>query len=127
VTAAGLLALLLLAPMPVAATEVIIEASGLMPPVLTVDADEQVSFVNRSGCTVHVEFFGRTDGHHVFQVPGRIRAIFHRPGRHPYVAHFETKPRGELRGFVDVREQTTPRGDPPVCRGITVEENCLEP
>jgi plastocyanin len=125
--AAGFLALLLLAPVTVAATEIVIEAGALTPTVLTVESDEPVSFTNRSGRTVHVEFSGGADGHQVFQVPGRIRATFHRTGLHPYVVHFETKPRAELRGVVDVRERTTPRDHQPVCSGITVDEICLEP
>ncbi len=125
--AAGLLWLLLFSPLTAAGAEVVIGASALTPPVLTVAADEAVVFVNRSGRIVHVDFLGRTGEHHVFQVPGSIRAIFHRPGRHPYVVHFEQVPRGELRGVVDVDEPREPRGEPPVCRGITVEGNCIAP
>ena len=122
--AAGLLWLLLFSPVAAAGAEVVIEASALTPPVLTVAADEAVAFVNRSGRIVHVDFLGRTGEHHVFQVPGSIRAIFHRPGRHPYVVHLGRDRREELRGAVEVEE---PRGELPVCRGITVEGNCLEP
>jgi hypothetical protein len=126
--AAGLvpLLLLLLAPATAAAAEIVIEATALTPVALTIEADEPVTFVNRSGRPVHLEFAGRAEEHHVFQVPGHIRATFHRPGRHPYVVHWETRPRGALRGVVDVRERTTPRDDVGVCRGITVEENCIE-
>jgi hypothetical protein len=127
--AAGLppLILLLLAAGAVATTEVVIEPGALTPEVLTVDSDEPVSFTNRTGRIVHVEFFGGPDGHEVFQVPGQIRATFHRPGLHRYVVHFETRPRAELRGLVDVRERTTPRDRLTVCGGITVDEICLEP
>ncbi len=125
--AAGLLWLLLFSPPIAAGAEVVIEASALTPSVLTVAADEAVVFVNRSGRMVHVDFLGRTGEHHVFQVPGSIRAIFHRPGRHPYVVHFEPDRRGGLRGVVDVEQPREPRGDIPVCGSITVEGNCLEP
>jgi plastocyanin len=124
---AVLLWLLLLPPVAAAGTEVVIEASALTPPVLTVAADDVVVFVNRSGRIVHVDFFGRTGEHHVFQVPGSIRAIFHRAGRHPYVVHLGRDRREEMRGAVDVEEPREPRGELPVCRGITVEGNCLEP
>jgi hypothetical protein len=121
-----LLWLVLLSPLAAAAAEVVIEASKVTPPVLTDAAEETVVFVNRSGRMVHVEFLGRTGEHHVFQVPGSIRAIFHRAGRHPYVLHLGRDGREELRGVVDVEEPREPRGDLPVCRSITVEENCLE-
>jgi hypothetical protein len=77
--------LLFVAPVAAAAGEIVIEAGALKPPVLIVGADEAVAFVNRSGRLVHVEFAGPDDAHRVFQVPGRIRAIFHPPGRHAYV------------------------------------------
>jgi plastocyanin len=123
----GFLALLLVAPLTVGATEIVIEAGALTPAMLTVESDAPVTFTNRSGRTVHVEFLGVADGHQVFQVPALIRATFHRTGLHPYVVHFETRPRTELRGVVDVRERTTPRDYLPVCTGITVDEVCLEP
>jgi hypothetical protein len=125
--ATGLLVVLLLWPLTAGAAEIVVEAGALTPAVLTVETDEPVSIVNRSGRVVHIDLLGRGDEHHVFQVPGRIQAVFHRPGRHPYVVHFETAPRGELRGAVDVRERATPRDDAPVCRGISVDEICLEP
>lgn len=93
---AGVLWLLLLSPFVAASAEVVIDARALTPSVLTVAADEPVVFVNRSGRTVHVEFVGRK-GHHVFQVPGSIRAIFHQTGRHPYVVHFGRDLREERR------------------------------
>jgi hypothetical protein len=125
--AAGVLWLLLFSPLTAAGAEVVIEASALTPPVLTVAADDAIVFVNRSGRVVHVDFLGRTGEHHLFQVPGSIRAIFHRPGRHPYVVHLGRDRREELRGAVEVEEPRASRGELPVCRGITVEGNCLEP
>jgi hypothetical protein len=82
--------------------------------------------VNRSGRVVHLEFRGPADEHHVFQVPGLIRATFHRAGRHPYIVHFETPPRAELQGIVDVREPASPRSQLPVCSGVSVGEICIE-
>ena len=125
--AAGVLWLLLLSPLVAAAAEIVITTDALTPAVLTVAADEPVVYVNRSGRIVHVDFLGRTGEHQVFQVPGSIRAIFHGPGRHPYVVHFEEPRRGELRGVVEVEEAREPRAEQPACRGISVEGSCLEP
>jgi plastocyanin len=126
--AAGLLWLLLLSPVTAAAAEIVIEGGVLHPAELTVDAGETVMFVNRSGRLVHVEFAAQPEGHHVFQVPGLIRATFHRLGRHPYVVHFEPGgPPAELRGVVSVQESREPYREPPVCRSVTVEGLCLEP
>jgi plastocyanin len=117
---------LLATPVPGAAAEIVIEAGALTPALLTVESDDSVTFVNRSGRVVHLEFRGRADEHHVFQVPGRIRATFHRAGRHPYVVHFETPPRAELQGVVEVQEPASPRSQPPVCSGVSVGEVCIE-
>jgi plastocyanin len=126
--AAALFLLLLLSPITAAAAEIAIEGGALQPAELTVDSGETVMFVNRSGRLVHLEFAARPEGHHVFQVPGLIRATFHRPGRHPYVVHFESGgPPAELRGVVSVQESREPYREPPVCRSVTVEEICLEP
>lgn len=126
--AAGLLWLLLLSPLGAAGAEVVIEAGALTPQVLTIPSDEVVVFVNNSGRMVHIDFLGRADEHHVFQVAGRIRATFHRLGRHPYVVHFATGgARAELRGVVEVQASRTPRREPPVCTGVSVQEICIEP
>lgn len=125
--ATGLLWLLLFSPLAAAGAEVVIEANALTPAELTVASDEAVVFVNRSGRLIHIDFLGRADEHHVFQVPGRIRATFHRVGRHPYVVHFESGPRAELRGVVNVQKSPVPRDGIPVCRGVSVEEICIEP
>ncbi|HET9497558.1 MAG TPA: hypothetical protein VFP83_04465 [Candidatus Limnocylindria bacterium] len=117
---------LLATPVPGAAAEIMIESGALTPALLTIESDDSVTFVNRSGRVVHLDFLGPADEHQVFQVPGRIRATFHRAGRHPYVVHFETAPRAELRGFVEVREPEWPRSQPPVCSGVSVGDICLE-
>jgi len=108
--AAGLLLLLLFSPLVAAGASIVIEATALTPPVLIVAADEPVVFVNRLGLLIHIEFLGRADEHHVFQVPGRIRAVFHRVGRPAYVVHFESGRRAELGGVVDVQESRAPVG-----------------
>ena len=124
---AGLLALLLLSPPAAGGGEILIETRGLTPPVLRVQAEEAVEFVNRSGRTAHVDFLGPADEHYIVPIPGRIVAIFHRPGRHPYVVHLENRRRSELRGAVDVEEPRDPRDEFPVCGRLTVEGVCLEP
>jgi hypothetical protein len=121
--AAGLLWLLLVSPLSAAAAEF----GALTPTVLRVESDATVAFVNRSGRLVHINFLGQADEHHVFQIPGRIRATFHRVGSHPYVVHFESGPRTELRGLVVVQQSHAPRHEALLCRSVTVHEICLEP
>jgi plastocyanin len=123
---AGCVGALLATPVAGAAAEIVIDAGALVPALLTVESDDSVTFVNRSGRVVHLEFRGPADEHHVFQVPGLIRATFHRAGRHPYIVHFETPPRAELQGIVDVREPASPRSQLPVCSGVSVGEICIE-
>lgn len=126
--AAGFLWLLLLLPLTAAGAEVVIEAGALVPAELTVESGEMVMFVNRSDRSVHIAFAAQPEGHHVFQIPGVIRATFHRIGRHPYVVHLgSADPRPQLRGVVNVLESRTPYREPPVCRGVAVEEICIEP
>jgi hypothetical protein len=116
-----------LLPVPVHADDqILIEAAGLRPPVLRTTTAHRVNFVNRSGRYAHVEFLGEGAGHHVVSVPGEIWAIFHRPGRHEYVVHLEGRPRGELRGIVEVAQDPDERPGPPTCTGLTVMGNCIE-
>ena len=72
-----------------AATEIIITATAIEPPVLRVPTGERVDFVNRTGRNVHVEFGADPRQHEVVQIPltGPIWAVFHRPGTHPYAVH----------------------------------------
>lgn len=107
--------------------EIVIEATRVVPPVLKTMVERRVTFVNRSGEMVHVDFVGPSDEHRVFQVPGRIWAVFHRPGRHPYVVHFYSRGRGDLRGTVEVDDDPSRRPSPPTCGGVTVMETCIEP
>ncbi len=107
--------------------EIVIGATRLDPPVLRTVTEQRVTFVNRSGRIVHVDFLGDAGQHHVYQVPGSIWAIFHRPGRHPYVVHFKTDGGRELRGVVEVESGTIPGPLPPTCTGFTVMGECLDP
>jgi plastocyanin len=126
--AAALLWLVLAAPLPAVAAEIAIEAAALVPAELTVEFGETVRFANRSGRAVHIEFAPHPEGHHVFQVPGTIRATFHRAGRHAYVVHLESGgPRTELRGVVNVNESRTPDRHVPACGGRALEDICIEP
>jgi hypothetical protein len=119
---------------PVAARaddEVVIEAGALRPPVLQTTTAHRVTFVNRSGRLVHVEFTGDPGEHRVFQVPGQIWAVFHRPGRHPYVVHVGTgRNVVTLAGAVEVRSDPNAPPELPTCdsttfHGRTITEPCI--
>ncbi len=114
------------APVAGADSIVVIEATRLMPRVLQAVIGERVTFVNRSGRIVHVEFGGSPAGHRVFQIPSEIWAVFHREGPHLYVVHLGPE-RMELRGVIEVRHVPGRRPDPPECGDISVMEVCLEP
>ncbi len=106
--------------------EVVITASELQPRVFQATTAEPVTFVNRSGRPVHVEFQGRRDQHHVFRVADRIWARFHSAGPHLYVVHFQGA--GEaLRGVVEVGHAPAAEGEAAICSGLAVMGNCLEP
>ena len=130
--AAGLGAALLLAA-PVAPAQpppggglVAIARDGLEPPTLVTTVGERVTFVNRTGRSVHVEFDAMPAGHRVFEISGEIWAVFHRPGLHPYIVHFLAGRGGDLRGAVEVHED--PTAGPRTCPGLlTVMGECLEP
>jgi plastocyanin len=108
--------------------QVVIGTDRLEPRVLQASTADRVTFVNRSGRVVHVEFGPDRGRHHVFQVPGEIWAVFHQPGPHVYAVHFETGPRRELRGVVEVGHvPERPSESPPTCTGVTVMGVCLEP
>ena len=110
-----------------AAGEVVIEATALRPPVLATAAGQRVTFVNRSGRVIHIQFLGDERGHRVFQIPGEIRAVFHAAGRHEYVVHFSSRREADLRGAVEAAWD--PSGDRaiPECGGLTINTGvCLE-
>ena len=110
-----------------AAGEVVIEATALRPPVLPATAGQRVTFVNRSGRMIHLQFLGDETGHRVFQVPGEIRAVFHAAGRHDYVVHFSGRREARLRGAVEVARGLTGDHVVPECGGLTINKGvCLE-
>jgi plastocyanin len=106
--------------------EIFIERTKLIPPTLTATVGERVTFVNRSGRTVHVEFLGDAGRHRVFQIPTEIWAIFHRPGSHPYEVHFPGPKAVTLRGTVEAVEDPSGRPDPHTCDSFTVMGECIE-
>jgi plastocyanin len=103
-----------------------IDAATLRPAELKATVGQRVTFVNRSGRLVHVEFLSTSSGHEVFEVSGEIWAVFHYPGRHDYVVHFLAPGAGDLRGAVSVRDDPDARGKPATCSGVTVIGICLE-
>lgn len=127
--AVAALALAVLAATPAVAgatDEIIIETTGLRRPLHRTAVERPVTWVNRSGAPAHIEFVGRAGEHRVFQVPGSIWAVFHRPGLHPYVVHLEGRRRAELRGTVEVSaDDAAVRAL--TCDGITVKEICIDP
>lgn len=127
--AALFVVMLVSAAVPGEAVQVVIGPERLEPRVLHVTTADRVTFVNRSGRVVHVEFGPDRGKHHVFQVPGEIWAVFHQAGPHVYVVHFETGQRRELRGIVEVGHvpDRAPGEDPPTCPSVTVQGVCLEP
>lgn len=119
----------LITGVPVTATsapEIVIGPAKLEPQLLQVTTGERVTFVNRSGRPIHVEF--RADGgqHHVVQVPGTIWAIFYSPGRHTYVVHPRAGTGQDLHGVIEVEwgeETMTPRE----CAPTNLLGVCIEP
>ncbi len=109
------------------AEEIIIDTEGLQPQVLLIGADRRVTFVNRSGKMVHVDFIIReTELHHTVQVTDRIWAVFHRSGRHPYVVHFQDPTAPDLRGVIEVVSDPYGGPDARICSGVTVMGACIE-
>jgi plastocyanin len=105
---------------------VVIGQRVLEPPTLSTTVGERVTFVNRTGRSVHVEFDAMPTGHRIFELSGEIWAVFHRPGRHPYIVHFFAGRAADLRGAVEGRED--PEAGPQTCAGLlTVMGECLEP
>jgi len=125
----GLVAAAVAAPVVMATAAeqdtIVIEATRLQPSILRTTTEQRVTFVNRSGRPAHVDFVRRSGEHRVFQVPGRIWAIFHRAGVHPYVVHLE---RGTnvvtLHGTVEAVDE--PDVSHPICDNLTVMGVCIE-
>ncbi len=106
--------------------QIVIEGTKLNPPALKTTVGERVTFVNRSGQMVHVDFIGNSGRHETFQVPTEIWAIFHRPGLHPYEVHFSYPKAVTLRGTVEAVEDPSKPGDPHTCDSFTVMGVCIE-
>ena len=115
------------AAVAMAKDEIVIERTKLIPPLLKTTVGERVTFVNRSGRTVHVEFLGDAGRHRVFQVPNEIWAIFHRPGLHPYEVHFSDPKGATLRGTVEAVADPSRPGEPHTCDSLTVMGECIAP
>ena len=112
-----------------AATEVIITATAIVPPVLRVPAGERVNFVNRTQRNVHVEFGVDPRQHEVVQIPltGPISAVFHRPGTHPYAVHvYGGGQMTTLLGRVEVTDNPEHPWEGTTCP-VVVKGACLEP
>ena len=108
--------------------EVIIRATRLEPHLLRAVAGQRVNFVKRVDRPVHVEFGVDPSRHQVFQMPatGRIWAVFHRPGTHPYVVHVYDGKTIALHGLIEVVEDPERPWGPGTC-GAVVQEVCIEP
>jgi hypothetical protein len=127
--AALVVALALLTPAHARADEtVIIEATRLVPPVLTTRSGQRVDFVNRSRRHVHIEFARDGGEHHLVQFPaaGPIWAIFHRPGTHAYVVHVYGARTETLAGSLEVVEDPHYKYESPECVA-TIMGVCIEP
>jgi hypothetical protein len=106
--------------------EVVIRAAALEPDVVQAGLHERVTFRNRSGQIVHVQFLGEEGQHHVFQVPGSIWAEFHQPGPHPFIVHLSGGSPAELAGRVDVDDNPALGASPRECNGrLTVDTVCI--
>ena len=127
VAAAVLVPALSSAPGEIIVGEVIIEATALRPQVLMTAPDRRVTFINRSGRTVHVDFITRNpDRHHAFQVSDQIWAEFHSLGRHPYEVHFSEPGMADLHGAVEIVGDPYGGPDPRICNQVTVMGVCIE-
>ncbi len=107
---------------------IVVEATRVVPAVLTTMTGQRVTFVNRSQRHVHVEFARDGGEHHLVQVPvgGPIWAIFHRPGRHAYEVHVFGRETVTLAGSVEVVEDPHNKYESPSCVA-TIMGVCIEP
>lgn len=109
-----------------AGLQVVIETDRLEPKTLEAVTGERVTFVNRTGRPVHLQFSGELHGHDVVQVPatGPVWAVFHRPGSHPYIVHIYGREARALEGVVSVTSDATHLWQLGTC-DVVVEGNCL--
>jgi plastocyanin len=110
--------------------DIVIEQSGGIPSVVQVTLGERVTFINRTGQTVHIEFQDAPGRHAIVQVPGAstIRASFRRTGTHPYVVHFPDSGQPALQGMVEVLHIHDSRepAEPGACVEQPIAGVCLE-
>ena len=123
--------LAMVAPAPTvadAARRIVIEGDRVSPDILDVLTGERVDFVNRAGVPVHLQLGDNDQEHEVVQIPitGPIRAVFHRPGTHPYIVHVYGRQTRALAGVVVVTTDETHQWQAGTC-DVVVEGNCLEP
>jgi len=111
-----------------AASQVVIESDRLEPRWLETRTGERVTFVNRTGRPVHLQFSGDPRQHEVIQIPvtGPVWAVFHRPGTHPYVVHVYDHGTRGLEGTVNVTIDETHQWLRGTC-DVVVEGNCIVP
>jgi len=101
--------------------EVVIEGTGLHPPLVRTTTSRRVTFINRSGRIARLQFLGDSGDHRAFEVPVQLWVVFDRPGRHRYLVHLGTE--GEavtLQGTVEVVKQGAGSLDPPTCDSVTL-------
>ena len=121
--------LVLFTAAPAGADEtIVVEATRLVPPVLTMTSGQRVTFVNRTQRRAHVEFVRDGGEHHLVQIPagGPIWAIFFRPGTHAYVVHVYGDRTETLAGSVEVVGDEHHKYESPDCVA-TVMGVCIEP
>ena len=108
------------------AAQVIIESDRLEPRTLETLTGQRVSFVNRTGHPVHLQFIGDLRQHEVIQIPatGPVWAIFHIPGTHPYVVHIYERQTRALDGVISVTADETHQWQSRTC-DVVVEGNCI--
>jgi hypothetical protein len=129
--AAAAVVLAALAPTPAstgAPRRVVIDRDRVSPETLEALTGERVDFVNRAGLPVHLQLGDNDREHEVIQIPvtGPIRAVFHRPGTHPYIVHIYGRQTRALAGVVVVTTDATHQWQAGTC-DVVVEDNCLEP
>jgi plastocyanin len=112
---------------PAIGGQISIQADRLEPPVLFVEAGDQVAFINRSGRLVHVVLEQcDSDAHFPEPTLDAIWVVFHQPGAHHYAVHFLDPQMRDLGGTVVVGEHPSGVLDPLVCGGVSVLCGCIE-
>ena len=101
--------------------EVVIEGTGLRPPLVRTTTSRRVTFINRSGRIARLQFLGDAGDDRAFEVPVQLWVVFDRPGRHRYLVHLGTERDAvTLQGTVEVVKQGAGSLDPPTCDSVTL-------